>query len=75
MTGVSTFREIVFLDQRIEGSEMVTGGGMRTEEENNRLKSSSSGLLRLCDVSSILLDTEKEGDSHEIRGENKFVSV
>lgn len=48
---------------------------MRTEEENNRLESSFSGLLRLCDVSSIFTDTEKEVDSHEVRGENKFVSV
>lgn len=48
---------------------------MRTEEENNRLESSSSGLLRLCDASSVLTDTEKGVDSHEVRGENKFGSV
>lgn len=49
--------------------------GTRIEEENNRLKCSSSGVLRLCDINSTLLDTEKEVDSHEITGENKFVSV
>lgn len=54
---------------------MMRGEDMRTEEENKRLKSSSPGMLRLCDFSSILLGIEKGVDSHEVRGENKFVSV
>lgn len=46
---------------------------MRIEEENNRLKSSSSGLLRLCDISSTLLDTEKKVDSQEEEKTNLFL--
>lgn len=53
----------------------MRGEGMSIEEENNRLESSSSGLLRLCDISSTLLDTEKEVDSHEEEKTSLFLII